>query len=147
MISHSGTWLVEVLFYQVLLPWLIGKFRLWNNVEKDKSKKVNLINTITNFSRISREPFLWSIEYPVHRQLSSTWQPKNRVDYLFSDQIWKYETEEICLKCFSWLSFKCSKKGVISCFFQRAPCKQTSLAIRKCRIPFLIKFRTFFDQI
>ena len=37
---------------------------------------------------------------------------------------------------------KCSKKEAISCFFQRAPCKQTSLAIRKCRIPFLIKFRT-----
>ena len=37
--SYSETWLVQVLFYLVLLRWLIEKFRLWNKVEMDKNKK------------------------------------------------------------------------------------------------------------
>ena len=82
VISHSETWLVESLFYPVVLPWFIEKFRSWNKVNKDKNKKVNLINTITNFFRISRGLFLWSaalfIEYLVHRRVNSIWQPKKQ---------------------------------------------------------------------
>ena len=40
VISHYETWLFEVLFSPVLLPWLIEKFRLWNKVNKDKNKNI-----------------------------------------------------------------------------------------------------------
>ena len=127
VISHSETWLAEVLFYPVVLPWFIEKFRSWNKVKKDKNKKVDLINTITNFSRISRGLFLWSIalfiEYPVHRRVNSTWQPKEQGRIPLFYQIWKYETEKLCFKCFHDFPLKCSKKEYIHCFCRRAPCK------------------------
>ena len=54
-------WDMISLFYLVLLRWLIEKFRSWNKVEMDKNKKINLINTIKIYSRISQGLFLWSI--------------------------------------------------------------------------------------
>ena len=64
VISHSETWLVEALFYPVVLPWFIEKFRSWNKVNKDKNKKVNQIKLL--------QIFLESLEdYFCDQQLSS----------------------------------------------------------------------------
>ena len=46
------------IIFLVLLPWFIEKFRSQNKAKKDENKKINLINTIKIFSRISRGLFL-----------------------------------------------------------------------------------------
>ena len=44
VISHSEKWLVKaVLFYLVLLPCLIEKFRLCNKIKKDRNKNKKII--------------------------------------------------------------------------------------------------------